>query len=252
MKLNTKLVDNKTNLTVNYQNDHQTVCFIHTCTINNWLEVLYRQLNRLYSTGLYQKLDVIFLNIATHNMEQLEISELLKKYNKIQLKITEGLERYERSTLEWLHEYCYKCTSNVRVLYFHTKGISRYKTSLEPNVKDWINLMETILIDTHTRCFEYLEKNDTCGVNYSATPSPHFSGNFWWANSDYIKQLNPNIGPNYLDPELWILTNDNIKFCCIFHSKINHYHFPFPSENIPISYKPIFYLKDKDNIQTYK
>ncbi|MES9774738.1 hypothetical protein ABWK50_27560, partial [Priestia megaterium] len=203
MNKNMEEIYQKSNLIVEHPNKHQTVCFIHTCTINNWLEVLCRQLDRLYTTGLYQKLDVIFLNVATHDIEQFEIPDPLKKYNKIQFKITNGLERYERSTFEWLYEYCHKCTDNTRILYFHTKGISRYKTFCESNVKDWINLMETILIDNHKKCFEYLERVDTCGVNYLQIPSPHFSGNFWWANSDYIKQLNPKIGPNYLDPELW-------------------------------------------------
>ena len=126
-----------------------------------------RQLERLYSSGLYEKLDAIFLNISTQNIEgELDIKGFLTKYNKIQLKITNGLEKYERPTLEWLYEFSNTCSKNVRILYFHTKGISRYTSTLYPNVKDWTNLMETVLIDNYTTCFGCLEKADTCGVNY--------------------------------------------------------------------------------------
>jgi hypothetical protein len=27
------------------------------------------------------------------------------------------------------------------------------------------------------------------GVNYLNTPEPHYSGNFWWANSSHIRKL---------------------------------------------------------------
>jgi hypothetical protein len=236
-----------------YPDNPKTVCFIHTCTINNWMEILNRQLERLYSSGLYEKLDAIFLNISTQNIEgELDIKGFLTKYNKIQHKITNGLERYERPTLEWLYEFSNTCSKNVRILYFHTKGVSRYTSTFYPNVKDWTNLMETVLIDNYTTCFGCLEKADTCGVNYVQVPTHHFSGNFWWANSNYIKQLNPKIGPAYCDPEFWTLTNDNVKFCCIFNSNTNHYNKPFPSENIPTSFQPIFYLKNKNDIQIYE
>ena len=240
------------NLYKNNKESHELpkiVCFIHSCTINNWKEILFRQLNRLCTSGLYEKLDGIYLNIATEEMENFEIPDFLRKFSKLQIKLTRGLERYERSTLEWLNEFCQSCTENVHILYLHSKGVSRYKTFHEPYVKDWINLMETILIDNHSTCLKYLEKVDTCSVNFLPLPSPHFSGNFWWGNSDYIKQLNHEIGPDYLSPELWILTNDHIRFCCIFHSNINHYHEPFPSEKIPSTFQPIYYIKNNSGIR---
>ena len=36
---------------------------------------------------------------------------------------------------------------------------------------------------------------------------PHYHGNFWWSKSSYIKTLPRNIGPDYLDPEAWLLKN---------------------------------------------
>jgi hypothetical protein len=36
---------------------------------------------------------------------------------------------------------------------------------------------------------QYLNEYDACGVDLVDTPQIHFSGNFWWSNSEYIKTL---------------------------------------------------------------
>ena len=51
-----------------------------------------------------------------------------------------------------------------------------------------------------------LNKYNTVGTRYKKIAiGPHYSGNFWWAKSDYIKNLDKEIGPKYLDPESWLL-----------------------------------------------
>ena len=55
-----------------------------------------------------------------------------------------------------------------------------------------------------------IENYDTYGCNYcnkinifGDTP-PHYSGNFFWVNSNYLKKLDLIIGENYNDPEFWL------------------------------------------------
>ena len=38
---------------------------------------------------------------------------------------------------------------------------------------------------------------------------PHFSGNFWWSKSEYIKNLK-EVGTNYFDAENWILSSEGL------------------------------------------
>jgi len=57
-------------------------------------------------------------------------------------------------------------------------------------VNDWREYMEYFIIDKFDSCLFLLSKDyDACGVNLVDDPSWHFSGNFWWAKSDYIKKL---------------------------------------------------------------
>ena len=81
-----------------------------------------------------------------------------------------------------------------------------------------------------------LDNYDTCGVNLLEDPVMHYSGNFWWAKSDYIKNLQPlhiiiqpkfNSHQEYINyyilPEMWICSQTK-KSISLFNSNINHYH----------------------------
>ena len=51
--------------------------------------------------------------------------------------------------------------------------------------------MEYFNITRFQDCIEHLCYYDVCGVNWHDWPYPHFSGNFWWANSEYVAGLPP-------------------------------------------------------------
>jgi hypothetical protein len=52
-------------------------------------------------------------------------------------------------------------------------------------------------------CLKALDHHDLAGVEWGTEPEPHFSGNFWWATSDYLKTLPEPSG----NPELWVGQN---------------------------------------------
>jgi hypothetical protein len=80
-------------------------------------------------------------------------------------------------------------------LYFHAKGCTHGPDN--HNIKDWRELMEYFLLDQWSKAVEALKTNDTVGVNNSTWPVPHYSGNFWWARSAYLRHL-PNPRDHYL------------------------------------------------------
>jgi hypothetical protein len=85
-------------------------------------------------------------------------------------------------------------------------------------MKIWSDYMLDHLLD-HT--FSPKE-NDTSGCNYSDEPFPHYSGNFWWASTNYIRQLSLASLIKKHDAEWWILSGNPVKNV-IANSGLNYY-----------------------------
>ncbi|SDZ04000.1 hypothetical protein SAMN05444416_11232 [Thermoactinomyces sp. DSM 45892] len=243
-----------------YHLDHRKVCFIHVRTLSFWQDVLDKKLERLLSSGLYQKVNAIFINFVVddlHNTQFIEeqiVKPLSHFDDTVQYRILPEEHQYERATLHWIHQYCSASVNNVEVLYLHSKGVRHGEVPNKACIEDWVNLMETVLVDYHEVSFEYLKKVDACGINFFLHPPypPHYSGNVWWANSHYIKQLSGTVPPDWLAPEMWILSHHTVTFAEIFNSGYPlaaHYLHRFPKENIPSQFQPIVYQKDGDGVR---
>ena len=66
---------------------------------------------------------------------------------------------------------------------------SNHITHIKNCVNDWRKYMEYFIIENYESCLVILDKYDACGVNLCSNPTKHFSGNFWWSTSEYIKKL---------------------------------------------------------------
>jgi beta-1,4-mannosyl-glycoprotein beta-1,4-N-acetylglucosaminyltransferase len=117
----------------------------------------------------------------------------------------------------------------------HTKGISFSDDNQKEN--DWIDMMLYFLVEKFELCFEKMNNGiQAVGCNYyggemKIRNPKHFSGNFWWTNSQYISELSPliektdNVNPN--DAEFWLCKN-NPSVYELHNSKINHYILEYP------------------------
>ena len=128
-------------------------------------------------------------------------------------------------------------SENFYCYYLHSKGVSKLNQRGRINpIKSWRNYMEYFIIDKYNNCIVELNSGvDAVGVKLRPTPkgnpnntlmfwwgksniSPipkHFSGNFWWSKSDYIKKL-PDIKIlskyDRHEAEFWIgYMNGNLK-----------------------------------------
>jgi GR25 family glycosyltransferase involved in LPS biosynthesis len=129
-------------------------------------------------------------------------------------------------------------TVDCNILYLHTKGISYNDDDQKEN--DWIDMMLYFLVEKFELCLEKLQQGiQTVGCNYydekiKIRNPKHFSGNFWWADSQYISTLpaliekTENVNPN--DAEFWLCKN-NPSVYEMHNSKINHYFDVYPSQN---------------------
>jgi hypothetical protein len=137
---------------------------------------------------------------------------------------------YERFTLLKIKNYI---NPDDKVLYIHTKGITRYHTHLYSNINDWVNLMDYFLIYNYSICLNVLETFETVGINYHphvTNNSPHYSGNYWWCTAKYFLSLNDYIPDDYYAPEFYLFSQ-RPRYLCLFYSNVDQYNVRFPFLN---------------------
>jgi hypothetical protein len=208
--------------------------------INSFKELVIEQTQRLFSSELFSKTDKLFIRIYYEKTEDQEfLVNYFNSFQKIELSFTNQNE-FEFGTLNMIKNmsnlddfYCY---------YFHTKGVSitqenykKYKVNdfevLKQNVDSWRKIMEYFLIEKFKENVNKLgTKVDCVGINLKPTPKTefyHYSGNFWWSKSSYIKKI-PSINTLNLtyrwDAEFWLGYASGNMFSYPFGKKIGYKH----------------------------
>jgi len=209
--------------------------FMHVYQVHNWNKIVEEQFYRMKKSGLWDKIDKLFIGLVGK-----EPTRAYEKKVKILYHMNKP-ELFEAFTLTMLH--LYSQGFDGQVFYIHTKGVSRNSPE---GFTDWRRMMEHYVIDRHKTCLKELENNDIVGCNWhlgegfmSASSkhaegtkvTPHFSGNFWWANTNYIKKL-PILYPlkSKYECEFWIGKAEP-KVAELWHSGIHHQRKPYPESN---------------------
>jgi hypothetical protein len=207
--------------------------------------IIESQINTIIESGIIEHSELFFYcnyNIANYDW----LKERLKNYTNISY-IDNHIEPrdWEIPTLKSLKDYCDNVSEETYVLYIHHKGVTHIGNEA---VNDWRNLMMYFNVTKWRECVEQLDNgHDTAGVlwrgNYHHL---HYSGNFWWAKSSYIKKLptvrmpveNNYFGqfglgpPGYLhkmDAEFWIGLG-NPKAYSFQEFTVDHYTTRYPPE----------------------
>ena len=198
--------------------------FHHICFEKNGKEILKDQINSLKTSGLYDATNTIYCSVLG-NMNGFKLPEKYKIIHQV-----EQSTEYERKILEFIHNF--SKTNDVKVWYIHTKGISHYGTEKYKRVYDWRKYMEHFLINRWNICNKDLDKYDIAGVNFTNNP-PHFSGNFWWAKTKYLRSNPTNFNyKEYCETEMWLFKGKIPPYGISYHqSNINHYEKDYSPEN---------------------
>lgn len=167
--------------------------FIHVCNLNNGIEIFSKQYQRIKKCKLYDNIKKIYICwLGEYNNE-------IKNTDKVELiQLGNDITYYEFLTINKIQEIIIKEEINYKVLYIHNKGSN--KSGNEKVTKSWREMMEYFLIDQGNYCYHNLEYFDTIGCNLidktendiskiNFYHSYHYSGNFWWSKSSYIKNL---------------------------------------------------------------
>lgn len=193
--------------------------FYHVLLKNHWQEIVQEQLDCLLKSGLYEASEEIHIGCVGTPEEKNKLFDLglLDKYSKIVVHYYgEDITQYEFPTLNLLKGYCNQAQEKIACYYFHTKGASFDKSHIRGyeggnywrrhmnfwNITNWKNALHEIEIGS-----------DVVGVKYRGDKStgnpharPHFSGNFFWTYSGYVKKLPPIDSLNKTDrieAEFW-------------------------------------------------
>jgi hypothetical protein len=198
-------------------------CFIHSCHLEkSGTKKLENLVTRIKNSKLLDKTEYVYINnIGLPIQNTFGSKFIVNNYSENPLL-------YEIPTLNKILEFS-KNNPNSYILYLHTKGIRYVDDYVEEN--DWIDMMTYFLIDHNKNCFTKLDEGyETTGCNF-VHYRHHFSGNFWWAKSDYLSKLDPldEINPIKNEAEFWLFFKSP-KFYCLHSSNINHYKTRYPKE----------------------
>lgn len=208
----------------------------HVYCVNDYLDIVKDQFNRVVSSGLYSWCDKMEITcVVDHNVEHSfdELELLFANRPKVTLnKIRTNDYEYEGINKVW--EYSQKYQGEV--FYFHAKGVSNKFKNLstkeissrkQEGIKWWKEIMEYYLIDNFRDCLAKLKTNDQCGVTLV---NNWWWGNFWWSNLDWV---HANHAPEHGDRwyfEAWLNRTRTPKAHQYYNFEFNPYLTSIPED----------------------
>lgn len=208
--------------------------YFHIATIGKYQEVFDEIYTQLVESNIIDNVETINLCIVGQGDLNIQLND------KIKIHQDSDVNSGEFFTLDKIKSFSNNSEENHKILYIHTKGVT---TPNNECITDWRKYMTYFNVNQYQKCFELLDVYDSCGVDLVNNPALHYSGNFWWANSSYIKKLPtideikfPKIPPILSirhNAEFWIgMGNGKLK--SLWNSNINvyerHLH-KYPKEN---------------------
>jgi hypothetical protein len=182
--------------------------YIHVCQQGEWKRSFNMLINAIRLSQLYNNTQVIRIGVV--NEVGHIINDDILQDSKYEVIYLGNSSQYERPTLLHMRAHAFTDPPNTFYYYLHTKGLRHFGKHTEANVISWINLMLHWNIGRWRYANEILNTFSTYGCEFLDN---HYSGNFWWATANHIKQLPNKIESFYVAPELWLCIIKNKAFC---------------------------------------
>lgn len=227
--------------------------FYHVYAVNNWDEIFTDQFNKMIKSGLISGADKVFINVGISENAYNYICNIAKNFNNIEVTFTKD-NLFEYPTLKLLQDYCKE--NDCYVLYCHTKGVANQLH--KENQKAMRLYFDYFNIECWNDAVAKLDEGfDCCGVNWLAdlTP-PCFSGNYWWANSNYINKLEilqvPDFSPDRTEADIhitqrcwferWIGSGENVNAYALWQNQRAFYLTKIEESEYRKEFLPTIYL----------
>lgn len=194
----------------------EIIGFWHICMINHYMDIISEQMDIMQKSGLYGRLDRIYVGCVGDMDEYIRLRSFFKKYRKVEIyAMSKDLNEYEFLTLDVLNK---KSIYSDRFygFYIHTKGCSYPGNE---GGRYWLCYMNHYNITKWKDAVKSLDiGHETYGVKLIPSSNPpaykmHYSGNFFWFDSYYAADLK-NIYDldikNRGNAEMWICSENPI------------------------------------------
>ena len=201
-----------------------TYVYIHAFKLKHQIGgylILDKLLERMRTSGLLMETTLVYV-VMTGYYTKVHVDELLLQYPRSKVKLIDfGRNKYfEYPTLAIMQEHARTLHPLSRLLYMHTKGVTKFQE----------NSVRKVLIYFHISLFKEKIKLldagwDTVGIMTIFDSEIHyFNGNFFWTKPRHI--LNTlNVTDLVWDwrygAERWIMSNTSLS-CRVFHSNYTH------------------------------
>ena len=215
----------------------KTFVVYHCYLIKKWKELVTEQLTRLKTSGLCDAADKIYCIAIDVNQQRNQYIELVNSIigDKAEIQVhTDNAQEFYAITKVWQLGQ----TEDCNIFYFHTKGV--YNDFVTPGsnevnefkvktFRDWRLHLEYFCIDKWKENIEKLETVDQVGATNN---NKWWWGNFWWVNSNYLRDANPPVrSGSRWDYEAWIndgsakiYEHNHISFTACFTDYPEHFY----------------------------
>lgn len=174
--------------------------FLHVKMVNNWEAVARLLLVSMQESNMLEFMDVHVVVLGSEENKFLMETILIPFKNTSLRHHSTKMDEGHGPALRLMHRDATQAEENIPMLFVHTNGVDQGAEN--KFVGDWTALMTYFMINQHKMCLMMLHRVDVCGVNFRKSPDWHFYGNFWWANSRYIKTLGYRV--DMADTDMWI------------------------------------------------
>ena len=202
--------------------------YFHCYCFGSYASILYNKYKKINNSELLKNIDnfyVIVSNTQERHKDFLQQFSTLSNKIKI-INLPNPVFNDESDTLNFILQKSNDSSTNRRILYLHTKGVTHSHQLVKKNVDAWVEYLDLYNIHKWKECVDALDTHDVAGGLYESSNPKHFSGNFWWANTNYIKTLPEITEKNYKlfnRGEFWILSNTDKIYTVSENSTIDRY-----------------------------
>lgn len=178
----------------------------HILLVNHYYDIVSEQLQVMLDSELYSRCENIYVGMLGDNEGMKKIIELFSPYPKIIVsEYSTNKENFEFQTLQILKEHADKSKENYYLFYIHTKSVS-FSEESNPVAfhggKHWRKHMDEWTLSKWEQNVAALDSGyETCGTQLRPRREwrEHYSGNYFWARSEYVKLLKPVYSLNIKD-----------------------------------------------------
>ena len=161
-----------------------------------WSHIFMEQFKLLEDVGLLYEFDKVKITVISKDKSQVDnFIKLISTFRGTEITVYMNNPEAENVMSRKMWEDS-QDEEDFQMLYLHSKGVTSVDNHLKTgnaqtfkNYYYWRHFLNWGVIEKWRDCVSALDTYDVAGVNYFNEPAPHFSGNFWWANSSYVRHL---------------------------------------------------------------